>query len=180
MNGDHGSRSLKCRPMSSSRTRRVIIIGGGIAGPAIAMALHRQGWQPRIFEAYPRVEHVGGGFQIAPNGMRVLAQLGLAEAVTSSGAIADAFVFRNHRGSELARFRTARSGHAVTIMRDRFYGVILDSLARDGLAIEYAKRLTDIAYDGADVVAQFDDGTTARGDLLIGANGIRSRVRSWL
>ena len=166
--------------MSSSRGLRVLIIGGGIAGPAVAMALHRLGWQPRIFEAYPQVEHVGGGFQIAPNGMRVLAQLGLADAVTAAGAIADEFCFRNHRGSVLARFRTARSGHAVTLMRDRFYRVILDGLARDGLAVEYGKRLADISYDGADVVARFDDGTTARGDLLVGADGIRSRVRGWL
>lgn len=73
---------------------------------------------------------------------------------------------------------TDRSGPAVTLMRDAFYRVLLDALARHGLAVEYGKRLTKIEEEGDEVVAHFEDGTSARGDLLVGADGVRSRVRA--
>src|SRR6185437_1241263 len=155
--------------MGMHTPRRAIIIGGGIAGPALALFLERAGLAPRVFEAYPRAENVGGGFQIAPNGMRVLAALGLGDAVKAGGTEAGAFCFHNHRGRVLARLRTDRAGPAVTTTRAAFYGVLLDAVAREGITIEYGKRLRDITTEGDEVVAHFEDGTEARGDLLIGA-----------
>ena len=69
-----------------NQTRRALIIGGGIAGPAVSLFLQRGGIEPLIFEAYPRPATIGGGFQIAPNGMRVLRALNLADRIAAAGA----------------------------------------------------------------------------------------------
>src|SRR6185437_3504873 len=155
--------------MEMHTARRAIIIGGGIAGPALALFLRRAGISARVYEAYPRAENVGGGFQIAPNGVRVLATLGLRDAVMRGGTEASAFCFHNHHGRVIARIRTDRAGPAVTTTRAAFYGVLLDAVARAGITIEYGKRLREITTEGDEVVAHFEDGTEARGDLLIGA-----------
>jgi 2-polyprenyl-6-methoxyphenol hydroxylase-like FAD-dependent oxidoreductase len=68
-------------------THRALIVGGGIAGPAVALFLQRGGIEPLIFEAYSEPATIGGGFQIAPNGMRVMRALGLADQVASAGAL---------------------------------------------------------------------------------------------
>src|ERR1700722_569639 len=90
--------------------RRALVIGGGVAGPALALFLKRAGIEPLVFEAYPRTEDVGGGFQIAPNGPRVLADLGLAEALLREGSPSGDMAFRNHRGRDIGLVRTARAG----------------------------------------------------------------------
>src|SRR5690349_21396581 len=93
-----------------THTRRAIIIGGGLAGPAVSLFLERGGIEPLIFEAYPEAATIGGGFQIAPNGMRVLRALGLADRIAAAGAPADEFLFRNQHGRQLGRITLRRSG----------------------------------------------------------------------
>ena len=70
-----------------SQNLHAIIIGGGIAGPALALLLKKAGMSSTVYEAHPRLEDVGGGFTIAPNGMNVLEEIGIADSVADSGAI---------------------------------------------------------------------------------------------
>jgi len=160
-----------------THTPRAIVIGGGIAGPAVSLFLRRGGIEPRIFEAYPEPATIGGGFQIAPNGMRVLAALGLAERVASTGAPSSAFAFRNHRGRLLGRISIHRSGFGVTILRAAFHRILLDETERQGVSITYGKRLRAIENARDSVVAHFDDGSMVEGDMLLAADGVHSRVR---
>ncbi|MGH6869303.1 MAG: FAD-dependent oxidoreductase, partial [Methylocella sp.] len=67
------------------KTVHALIIGGGVAGPALALFLKKAGISSSLFEAYPFVEGAGGGLALAPNGMRVLAALALAEIVKAKG-----------------------------------------------------------------------------------------------
>lgn len=60
-----------------THTSRAIVIGGGVAGPALSLFLQRSGIEPQCFEAHPEPATIGGGFQIAPNGTRVLSALAL-------------------------------------------------------------------------------------------------------
>ena len=160
--------------------RRALIIGGGIAGPTLALFLKRAGIEPLVFEAYPRTEDVGGGFQIAPNGLRVLADLGLAEALLREGSPSGDMAFRNHRGRDIGLVRTARAGTAVNIGRSNVHRVLRDAADQRGIAVRYGKRLRDVSVAGREVVATFEDGTTEVGDFLVGADGVRSRVRAWM
>jgi 2-polyprenyl-6-methoxyphenol hydroxylase-like FAD-dependent oxidoreductase len=61
------------------RPRKALIIGAGIAGPVAAILLKRAGFDAELFEAFPYSTGIGGGLQIAPNGMRVLAEAGVAD-----------------------------------------------------------------------------------------------------
>src|SRR5690242_9779221 len=82
---------------------KVIIAGGGIAGPALALFLHRAGIPSEVYEAYPPLERPGGGFNIAPNGMNVLHELGLADTVAAKGTRTLHAVFRSEKRRELGR-----------------------------------------------------------------------------
>jgi 2-polyprenyl-6-methoxyphenol hydroxylase-like FAD-dependent oxidoreductase len=63
-----------------SQNLHALIIGGGIAGPALALLLKKAGMSSEVYEAHQTLEEVGGGFTIAPNGMNVLEEIGIADS----------------------------------------------------------------------------------------------------
>src|ERR1700761_39720 len=83
------------------RPRKALIIGAGIAGPVAAIFLKRAGFDVQLFEAWPYSTGIGGGLQIAPNGMHVLAEIGLADEMIAAGSIAEAFEFYSQSGAKL-------------------------------------------------------------------------------
>src|ERR1700719_3346644 len=85
----------------AQRPRKALIIGAGIAGPVTAIFLKRAGFDVQLFEAWPYSTGIGGGLQIAPNGMHVLAAAGLAEEMISRGSVAEAFEFYSQSGGRL-------------------------------------------------------------------------------
>src|SRR5262249_52700009 len=115
-----------------THTSRAIVVGGGIAGPALSLFLQRAGIAPQLFEAYPGPATIGGGFQIAPNGMRVMTALGLADRIAAAGAPLSRFCFRNHRGRTIGRMDLSDSGYGVTIGRAAFHEILLGEAARQG------------------------------------------------
>jgi 2-polyprenyl-6-methoxyphenol hydroxylase-like FAD-dependent oxidoreductase len=165
-----------------SQNLHALIIGGGIAGPALALLLKKAGMSSAVYEAHQTLEDVGGGFTIAPNGMNVLEEIGIADAVADSGAKVSEFRFRNQNGKVLARYR---AGHvekyrwpSVATSRTALHRILMEGAARQGIQVEYHKRLKELStVDGGKMLALFEDGTTARGDFLVGADGVHSRVR---
>jgi 2-polyprenyl-6-methoxyphenol hydroxylase-like FAD-dependent oxidoreductase len=164
--------------MNQRTPRRALVVGGGIAGPALALFLERAGIEPVVLEAYPRADDVGGSFQIAPNGVRVLAELGLADALLRAGQASRSFSFRNHHGRVIGSMRTDRSGAAVNVTRPAMQRLLRDELERRGIAVAYERRVRSVTTAGADVVVEMEDGSTEVGDLLVGADGVASRVRA--
>lgn len=164
-----------------SKTLHALIIGGGVAGPALALFLKKAGISSALFEAYPTVEGAGGGLALAPNGMRVLAALGLARIVKAKGSIITEFAFRNASGALLASYPTAdpkRFGEPMTAMsRAALSEALAAKMVRQEIKVEYQKRLSSIDDNGERVIAYFEDGTSAVGDILIGADGVRSATR---
>ncbi len=77
----------------TQRSRKALIIGAGIAGPVTAILLRRIGIEAEVFEAWPHATGIGGGLQIAPNGMHVLAEAGLANDMIRRGAISESIEF---------------------------------------------------------------------------------------
>ena len=162
--------------------RKALIIGAGIAGPVAALFLKRAGIDAAVYEAWPYATGIGGGLQIAPNGMHVLAALGLAEEMISRGAIAESFDFHSRNGARIGsinRNMQARFGQpAVNMRRAALNEVLIDRAWCAGVELYFDKRLARVE-DRADrpITAIFTDGSTAEGDFLIGADGVHSLVR---
>jgi 2-polyprenyl-6-methoxyphenol hydroxylase-like FAD-dependent oxidoreductase len=159
----------------------VLIIGGGIAGPAIALFLKKAGLEPIVFEAYERASDIGGGLQIAPNGMRVLSQLDLAEPLRTLGIESAEFCFEDQSGKLLACISNGPASRyglpAIFISRSLLHAALLSEIERQRIPIHYSKRLQGIVSNGSGVTAEFADGSHAEGSILIGADGIHSQTR---
>jgi 2-polyprenyl-6-methoxyphenol hydroxylase-like FAD-dependent oxidoreductase len=166
----------------TQRPLKALIIGAGIAGPTTGIFLKHAGLEPQIFEAWPRAAGLGGGLQIAPNGMHVLSEIGLAGEMTRRGSIAEAIEFYSQAGSHLGSINhnmAQRFGQpAVNMCRATLNDALLAEAQRNHIAVAFEKRLVKID-DRADqpIVAHFADGSSAEGDLLIGADGVHSAVR---
>ncbi len=166
----------------TQRPRKALIIGGGIAGPVSAIFLKRAGIDAQVFEAWPCSTGIGGGLQIAPNGMHVLAEIGLADEMIRRGSIADAFEFYSQSGTKLGsinRNMQQRFGQpAVNMCRATLNEAILATARRESIEVTFEKRLVHIE-DRPDqpVIAHFADGSSVEGDFLIGADGVHSAAR---
>jgi FAD-dependent urate hydroxylase len=161
--------------------RTALVIGGGIAGPVAALALRRAGIQATIYEAYPAsAEGVGGGLSLAPNGLNALALLDLKDIVIGIGVPMAGIVMQSSTGKKLAEFGGGQADDPPMqfVWRPDLYRALHDGAARRGVATEYGKRLVAITEDSAGVTARFADASAATADVLIGADGLRSTVRS--
>jgi 2-polyprenyl-6-methoxyphenol hydroxylase-like FAD-dependent oxidoreductase len=167
----------------TQRSRKALIIGAGIAGPITAILLKRIGIDAEIFEAWPRSTGIGGGLQIAPNGMHVLAEAGLADEMIRRGSVAEAIEFYSQSGARLGavnRNMKERFGQpAVNMRRSVLNEVVLAKADSENIKVSFEKRLVRIE-DRADqpIAAYFADGSSAEGDFLIGADGVHSAVRN--
>jgi 2-polyprenyl-6-methoxyphenol hydroxylase-like FAD-dependent oxidoreductase len=152
-----------------------LIIGGGIAGPVTAMALQRAGIDSTVYEAYDRgSDGVGAFLTLAINGLEALRVLDLHDLVCDLGMDTPRMHISNGRGRPLASFRQ----RSRTVRRADLYEALRDEALRRGVRVEHGKRLADASITPDWVRAVFADGTTAEGDLLIGADGLRSRTRT--
>ncbi|MFI5912473.1 FAD-dependent oxidoreductase [Dactylosporangium sp. NPDC051541] len=169
---------------------KAIVIGGGIGGPVAAMALQQAGIEATVYEAYDGpATGVGGALSIAPNGRQALAAIGADAAVAAAGRPMRAMVMQSWTGKRLAEFGAPeRLPAQLLIWRSDLYRALYAEATRRGIRIEHGKRLVSLhdatnahgggSVHGGGVRAAFADGSTAIGDVLIGADGIRSTVRS--
>ena len=161
---------------------KALIIGGGIAGPVTAIFLQKAGIDAEVFEAWPYSTGIGGGLKIAPNGMHVLAEIGLASEMIRRGSIAESFDFYSQSGTRLGAVNQnmeARFGQpAVNMCRATLNEGLIDKAWCENVELRFEKRLVAIE-DRADrpVIAYFADGSSAEGDFVIGADGVHSAVR---
>ena len=166
----------------TNRNRKALIIGAGIAGPVAAMLLRRAGIDAQVFEAWPHSTGVGGGLQIAPNGMHVLAEAGLAPDLIQRGAICESIDFYSQSGAPLGsvnRNMKERFGQpSVSLRRAVLNEAIIEKAWSSNVELYFEKRLARIEdRPNQPIVAHFTDGSSAEGDFLIGADGVHSAVR---
>lgn len=163
--------------------KKAIVIGCGVGGPVMAMALQRAGIEPVVYEAQERsADDVGSFLNTASNGLDALRTLDADEQVLAAGFPTPRMVMWSGSGKRLGEVTnglTLPNGTvSTTIKRGLLHRALRDEALRRGVRIEHGKRLVDAEeLPGKTVVATFEDGTQATGDLLVGVDGIHSRTR---
>jgi salicylate hydroxylase len=165
---------------------RVLIAGAGIGGLAAASCLMKAGHEVEIHEQTSQLGEIGAGIQVSANAMHVLRHLGLEEAIRAVGVNPGAYVFRLHEtGEVIQRFSLSAEHESLhgapytQLHRADLYD-ILAGCARelDPNVVHLNHRVTGFTENPDGVELRFADGTSARGDLLIGADGLKSVVRA--
>lgn len=162
---------------------QVAIIGGGIGGLTTAIALKQAGIKVQVFEAAPKIKPVGAGIVLATNALQVMEKIGIQEAIIAAGNRMDTMTITLSDFEPLSVIRLEKfvqefgvQNHAIH--RADLHEILVAKLGVDQLRLN--KRLSTIGPYGDGYVLNFEDGTELEADFVIGADGIRSVVRSQL
>jgi 2-polyprenyl-6-methoxyphenol hydroxylase-like FAD-dependent oxidoreductase len=155
-----------------------LIIGGGIGGLTAAVALRQYGVDSRVFEQADdiRKTQVGSGLSLGYNVTRAFKHLDLLDELLESATSITGLDFITHKGRRVGSARALEL--ALGILRPALHGVLVNSVGED--EVEVGTKLVRFEQDGGGVTAHFADGRTARGEVLIGADGFQSTVRKQL
>lgn len=161
-----------------SAVTSALVIGGGVAGPVAATALRAAGIEATVYEAYPGPAYnIGSALGFAPNGLAALDVIGAGDAVRAVALPMTRMVMSvGHKDIELPTAAGLEPLHAID--RSDLHQVLHDHAVDAGVAVEYSKRLVGVEEHRDGVTARFADGSTATADIIIGADGIKSRVRT--
>jgi salicylate hydroxylase len=163
---------------------RVAIIGGGIGGLTAANALRRAGVEVSVYEAAGELKEIGAGVALHANAMRVLRFIGVEDAVRKVAGKTDYAVTRDGISGRVisrtsrARFAELQGIEPATVHRADLLDVLAAALPEGTASL--AKRCVSVESTGSSAVARFADGTEAEADVIIGADGIHSAVRTSL
>ena len=160
-------------------TPKILIIGAGIGGLTAAIALRQAGFVVEVFERTAEVKEIGAGIGLSANSVRVLKHLGLMQQVVDRGTVIAEAVSYNSRGDIIGRMPTNFAElPSVCLHRADLQQALFSALSPD--CVHLGEQFVDFKQTGDGVTAHFASGRTAFGDALIGADGIRSRVRAQL
>jgi 2-polyprenyl-6-methoxyphenol hydroxylase-like FAD-dependent oxidoreductase len=160
---------------------RIVIVGGGIAGLCLRLALDDRRWDVDLVERNSAAEPLGAGLAVQPNAMRVLRRLGVAAAVERAGTVISRFQYRDRSGAMLCDVDLpalwADVGPFVGITRSALHEVLRCGVdrCRAGTAVTSVSE-----RDGRMWVAFDDHRTEGPYDLVVGADGIGSVVRRFV
>jgi salicylate hydroxylase len=174
--------------MDAMMARKIIIVGGGIGGLTAALALLKRGIDVDLYEQSNELKEVGAGIQIGSNGTRVLYALGLEQALGDVRVLPVARELRHWSTGEtwnwfeLGETSARRFGTPhLMLHRGDLHAALLDavtSLKPDAIALH--KKCVAVSQTADTAEIRFEDGASAKGEFVIGADGIHSTVRAAL
>ena len=173
-------------PAMTDKKPCVLIVGGGIGGLTLALALHARGLPCRVYEAAPEFQPLGVGINMLPHAIRELTALGLQPALEALGVEAREFAYFNRHGQAIfaepcGRFAGYEYPH-FSIHRADLHKVLADAVAsRLGPdAVRLGHRCIGVEQDACGVEVSFEDAEPATGAILVGADGFHSAIRRQL
>ena len=165
----------------------MVIVGGGIGGLAAALAAARAGRAVQLLEQAGAFAEIGAGVQLGPNAVRVLEGWGLIDALRSVAAFPERLEVRNALSAQtlgvlpLGERTVARYGAAhATVARSDLHGLLLQAVQGHGVPLQLNVVLTEVSQTIEGVQLRTASGQTLATPLLIGADGLWSRVRQHL
>src|SRR5437867_1498740 len=163
---------------------KVAIVGGGIGGLVLALALRERGIRCEVYEQAEELREIGAAVALSANGTRELRRLGLGDQVEAVSVVPSALVIRRWDSGEIiADHPIGRDGVYEATFGAPYYGVhrvallqaLADRLADDGLNLGRRCVGVDERRSGAEM--HFADGSRAAADLVVGADGVHSVIR---
>ena len=157
------------------------IIGGGIGGVAAAVALHRAGIEATVYERASEFREVGAGMMLWPNATRILKEFGLLERVAASSGSTQNFLVRSRAGTILMDIGLGQfEVPALCTRRSDLLDALLSALPPDRIRLghdfeSFEQRKASVRVNFSGSVS--GGGVSAEHDFVIGADGVRSRIR---
>ena len=167
------------------RAQRILIIGGGFSGMSAAIELRKAGAEVDLVEIDPEWRNYGAGISLGGATLRAFRQLGMLDEFLAHGSAQDGVSIRLPHGLEVARLPTPRlAGPDVpgggAIMRPVLGRILADATRKAGTSVRLGCTFKSIEQDAAGVDVSFSDGTRGRYDLIVGADGLYSKLRQAL
>jgi 2-polyprenyl-6-methoxyphenol hydroxylase-like FAD-dependent oxidoreductase len=161
---------------------KALVVGAGIAGPAAALALAKAGIESVVLERGRVVDpEVGSWFTLAPNGLDALRAIDALEVIQNAGVRSRANVMYGATGRQLGKVSLGRPLDnglvALTMKRSLMAALLEREAAGRGIPVRHGAEISAVADAGDHVEATLTDGNVLTADLLIGADGVHSRVR---
>jgi len=164
------------------QARRILIVGGGFAGMSAAIELRKTGAEVDLVEIDPEWRNYGAGISLGGATLRAFRQLGILDAFLAHGSAHDGVSLRLPHGVQIGELPTPRIAGADVpgggaIMRPVLAGILADATRKSGTRVHLGCTFSTIEQDAEGVEVRFTDGRRERYDLLVGADGLHSKVR---
>jgi salicylate hydroxylase len=164
---------------------RAVIAGGGIGGLNAALCFHKFGWEVTICEQAPALGEIGAGIQISPNGMKVLRAVDIDKQIEAAGFRPRATQFRMGQSGQpiltasMADYEETFGAPYLHIHRADLIGVLQEAVDdRMPGAVRTGATVAGYGQDEQEAWVVLTDGSRIAGDIVIGADGIRSTIRA--
>nr|WP_310617237.1 FAD-dependent monooxygenase [Pantoea cypripedii] len=168
-----------------SNMKRIAIVGAGLGGLAAGSLLQKAGFNVQVYEQSPAFSRLGAGIHMGPNVLKVFRRMGIEQQLEDLASHPDFWFSRDGETGEylsripLGEFARKEYGAAyVTVHRGDLQAMQMTSLEPG--TVHFGKCLSSVEDSGSDVVLRFQDGSEERADIVIGADGINSKLREHL
>ena len=170
-----------------SNKLRIAIVGGGIGGLTLALALRQRGFEPDVYEQAAELAEIGAAVALSANSTRELGRLGVLDAVTAVSTEPSELIYRDWRSGrriaahpvhEQLTYQRLCGAPYCGIHRADLQRVLSGALTGVGLHLDH--KLTEVRDLGGGTSLSFANGRTVEADLVVGADGVRSQVRRFI